>query len=433
MPSGPGDGANVVTALLEADLRDPESNKQFPASLVQLSASPSGRGRLQLSTIISPGQQSQPSGGTYRGTVEIFDGTQVHRVPLVPYLAPRDGPLAAAAFLLLMTGAIIGLAVKWITESLTRLASARWRVEDLRRSLGGRTNSLPLGAAVQLQKIEEGIRRQDTDDNLDKAFAPLLSNVSDLRSFATAIQNAEDEMKRQRDLMYSFDWYSKSLDPLDEDFVESIVRAESTRIERLRALDWPWRDARGTVEEVQRLAEQCSTATLALSDAVADRFTSTAVEVLDLFRKGNFAQAVDLYRQPHPPLDDFPVKPMDVEGTAPERGPRRFFSAVGSRILTPFDSDRPRGLVPWMAQRPRAFAGAASVFVVSLAGLQLQYLDASNFAGELGDWLGLLLWSAVVELSGVSVLDVLGRLGTTNVRSASTSRHGSPAETPDGR
>lgn len=51
------------------------------------------------------------------------------------------------------------------------------------------------------------------------------------------------------------------------------------------------------------------------------------------------------------------------------------------------------------------------MLVVSVVGLQLQYLDSSGFSGSLGDWLGLVPWSAAVELSGVSVLDVLGRLG----------------------
>src|ERR1043165_747448 len=134
---------DVVTAVLDADLRDPETNTQFPASLVQLNASPSGRGRIQISTIISLNQQPKPAGGTYRGTIEIFAGTQVLRVPIVLYLAPRDGPLALIALLLLVIGGTIGLTVKWITESLTRLAVASWRVDDLRRSLGSR-NALPL-------------------------------------------------------------------------------------------------------------------------------------------------------------------------------------------------------------------------------------------------------------------------------------------------
>jgi len=100
------------------------------------------------------------------------------------------------------------------------------------------------------------------------------------------------------------------------------------------------------------------------------------------------------------------------EGTSVALFTEELFKSIFCRI-------RIAWLVPWMARRPRVFAAAASVFVVTLAGLQLQYLYASDFAGELGDWLGLLLWAAVVELSGVRIrcaLDVFGRLGPTNVR-----------------
>ncbi len=429
-PQEPSTGAlgntpDVVTALLEGDLRD-EANNQFPASLVQLSASPSGRGRIQISTLVNLNQEPKPAGGTYRGTIEIFVGTQVLRVPLVLYLAPRDGPLAFIAVLLLVIGATIGLAVKWITESLTRIAAASWRAEDLRRSLGSRGNAMPLMAAVRLDEIEDAIRRQDTDDNLEKAFAPLLSNVSHLRSFATAIQNSKSEIRNQLELRYTLDLDDESSDTLDRDFVESIARAESTRIERLRAIEWPWKNPTETIEEAQRLEDQCSTATLALNDAVAGRADSTTLKVLELFRKGSFSDAVTLYNEKPelaPPSDVTPKEKTKKKAHRP-----RFFSSVAeySRIY-PFPGYGPRGLVPWMARRPRAFAAAASVFVVSLAGLQFQYLNAPDFAGELGDWLGLLLWAAVIELSGVSVLDVLSRLGTTNVRSSSSRRVG-PAE-----
>jgi hypothetical protein len=62
----PEHAPDVVTATLEADLRDPETNNQFPASLVQLNASPSGQGRIQISTIINPSQQPKPAGGIYQ-------------------------------------------------------------------------------------------------------------------------------------------------------------------------------------------------------------------------------------------------------------------------------------------------------------------------------------------------------------------------------
>ena len=408
------DTPDVVTALLQADPQDGSTQAQFPAAQIQLTASPLGRGRVQVSTVIDPGQAQNVPGGTYRATIQVFAGTEVLQMPLVLYLAPRDGTPALLAFLLLLAGASVGLGVKWITESLSRLAAARWRLEDLRRSMGGDPSSLPLMAAVRLEEIEDRIRRQDTDD-LDKAFAPLVSNVLKLRSFATAVRAAEEEVDQQRNLANELDMAGG----LDRDFVLSIARAETVRIERFRAVDWPWDDPDATVEGIEALAEHCANATLALSDVTAGRGGAWTLEVLDLFRKGEFDAATALYR--NPPLDEGPPPSAETTTSRTSERPRRYFPD-SFPVFRGFVAGRPAGLVPWMAQRPRWFAGAASVLVVSLVGLQLQYLGAAGFTGALGDWLGLLLWAAVVELSGVSVLDVLSRLGGGNVSGGGASR-----------
>ena len=414
---------DVVSALLEADLQDPKSEDQLPAAAVQVSASPIGRGRLQLSAVVDA-EVGPASGGTFLGTIQVFSGNQVVDTPLVVYLAPRDGSRAALAVFLLLIGAVLGLAVKWITESLTRLAAARWRLDDLRRNIGGDRDALPLMATARLEEIEDRIRRQDTE-NLDEAFGPVVSNLVDLRSFAASIRAAEDEIREQRRLAQDLDEEEATgVVGLDRDFAESIVRAETTRIERLRAVDWPWSDGDKTVADLRELADQCRTATLALSDALNGRSNDATFHVLDFFRKGNFSEAVELYRLPPSELPEAKA-PQLVERKPRPSGRSRFW-AEPDFVFQRFPGARSAGLVPWMAQRPRWFAGAASVFVVSLVGLQLQYLDANGFTGELGDWLGLLLWAAVVELSGVSVLDVLSRLGGTAPSAGGGPRVGSP-------
>jgi hypothetical protein len=77
-------------------------------------------------------------------------------------------------------------------------------------------------------------------------------------------------------------------------------------------------------------------------------------------------------------------------------------------------SARPDGQrLKFLFRRARVLAGLASVVVVSLIGLKLEYLDNQQFDGALSAWLALALWGAVIELSGVSVLDVVGRLGSS--------------------
>jgi hypothetical protein len=144
--------------------------------------------------------------------------------------------------------------------------------------------------------------------------------------------------------------------------------------------------------------------------------------VLDLFRKGEFEEAAEQYRFPPPAVEG-----DEQADEGPPRKPRRRFRAYSDGMFLPFPRPGQSGLVSWMAERPRWFAGMASVFVVSLVGLQLQYLDVDDFGGGLGHWLELLLWAAVVELSGVSVLDVLSRLGGGGAAQEPGARRGPPA------
>lgn len=265
------------------------------------------------------------------------------------------------------------------------------------------TDCLPVLAAVELDEIDDRIRRQDSDDDLEKAFEPLLNNVRSLLSFATAIRGAQREIESQVDYLGE--------DAGDDELVRDIVRAESTCIERLKARDWPWEQPAKAVSDAQMLADHCRIATLALGDVDSDG-KPTAPNVLSLFRQGNFEAAAAQYQEPPG------SEPAPGGETSPvKRQLRRGFGYFRPTFASAFHRRR-GGVVPWMTRRPRTFAGAASVVVVAIVGLQLRYLGSETFSGDLGDWLALVLWAIVVELSGVSVLDVLGRLGNSNVRPA---------------
>jgi hypothetical protein len=163
--------------------------------------------------------------------------------------------------------------------------------------------------------------------------------------------------------------------------------------------------------KVQDFADHVREVTLALNDVDRRENLPLARAALELFRRGQFKQAHDTYNMPAPP------EPVPEDPSTPRRTPRRrrtptmSFGPIDIRLRPGLLSLGRGGVVQWMMKRPRAFAGTASVVVVSTAGLQLQYLNNAGFSGSLGDWMSLVLWSAVIELSGVSVLDVLGRLG----------------------
>jgi hypothetical protein len=404
-----GATADVLTARLQSDLRDSRSEKQFPAAQATITASPIGAKRVQISASMNPSEPEKVEGGTYSGSILVASGAASFRVPVVAYLTSRAGVRAGFAFLLLMAGATIGLAVKWITEALSQLAAARWRLEDIRRSLGRSADSLPTQAAVQLEEIENRIMRQDTS-SLDSAFAPLVANVRQLSMFSTAVAGVQREIDQQTDITWGLDNESAAAG-IDRDFAKSVIEAERERIDRFRHEEWPWKDGDAVIADVQAFAGQCRTATLALNDVSRGDNVPAAKAALKLFRLGKFPEADEAYKNPAPMQvasdQDKPSRPRDARGISMPGALRM----VRLRHPLSFLAWRRGGVVQWMMKRPRTLAGAASVLVVSAVGLQLQYLDDAGFAGNLGDWLGLVLWAAVIELSGVSVLDVLGRLG----------------------
>jgi hypothetical protein len=189
------------------------------------------------------------------------------------------------------------------------------------------------------------------------------------------------------------------------------VRQEKRQIDALISRDWPWKDSKAILDEIDKLGGYVQ--------AISSAFDEKLTNVLNLFGKGQFEQAYQLYSNPNSAKS----RPSEADGdtnSAQAATPGRFKNRL-NRFLDPSASSRPvysrwrsglhsRSTIQWMTERPRALAAAASILVVSIVGLQLEYLDSTSFGGSLSDWLSLLLWSAVVELSGVSVLDVVGRL-----------------------
>jgi hypothetical protein len=231
-----GFAAQVLNPRLATDLRN-GAHRQFPSAQTTLTASVVGANRIELSTTLNPSEPEKVSGGTYRGAIVLSSGSTSFAVPMVAYLSPREGTPAAFAFLLLFLGASLGLIVKWITEALSQLAAARWRFEDVRRSLGGASRtSLPTMASAKLEEIENRIRRQDTG-SLDAAFAPLLANARQLSAFSAAVQSALREIEQQEGLAWG--WNADDADPIDSEFVRSIIQAERNQIDRLRSEEWP--------------------------------------------------------------------------------------------------------------------------------------------------------------------------------------------------
>ena len=424
-PAEPTDGEQGADALLlatvESDLREDRTDSQFPAEQIAVSATPLGDDRVQVTARLTPSTPESVRSGFYEGIVTVRSGSNSVDVPIQAYLAPREGWHAVFALTLLLVGASLGLAVKWITEALSSLSAARWRLEALQRSLAGRTESLPFAAASKVDEIENRIARQDIGE-VDSLFAVFDSaTIGQLQVFSTTIDSIRAEIEEQHRLRRQLrELYEDEDDvdggggqPLDVDFLDALIRAEIAQIDRVRMVEWPWKDPDATVEVARALYAEVQSVTLALQDYIRQQDTRSRA-VLELARRGELSQAQELFASP-------PDKaPAQDEGGETRVAPLSTGRRRSSARSYPSDYFPDRitfrtsgfGSLQWMTNHPRGLAAAASVAVVVAVGFQLQYVGDEAFDGTLGEWLSLAVWAAVIELSGVSVLDVIGRLTT---------------------
>jgi hypothetical protein len=296
----------------------------------------------------------------------------------------------------LLLGAIFGLSVKWVTEALSNLAAARWRFDAIFQFLGANKGGLPTSVEDQLTEIGNRIKRQDLS-GLDELFKPLESARGPLRQFNDNISNINDDISRQESLVYRR--ASRRL-PIDD-----VVLEERRQVRALQGREWPWENVQAVLDETKRLGEHVKGATKAM--------TQQRLDVLRLYQDGKFAEAYELSSAPPPQPDSSKDgERLGARQSQPDE------DLIDYPIVEPrisyisswFMRRDGRGIIQWMSERPRTLAAVASILVVAIVGLQLQYLNSTSFDGSLAQWLSLLLWAAIIELSGVSVLDVVGRL-----------------------
>lgn len=417
--SEPSSASAMLTARVEGDLIQDSGLKQFPADQITLTATPAGPQRIQVAATLSPMNPEKVGDGTFKGWIDVYTGSQIISVPLEVYLTAKSGVRAVLAFLLLLLGAVLGLSVKWITEALLDIAAAQRRFDRLSRSLDD-SESLPDDAAVTLAEISDRIKSQDIG-GLDELFKCLEDHRRSLHAFSTVIKDVNSRIAKQE--QHQGKLPAPSL-------IEIIVDGERTKVRGLQSRKWPWDDS---AESVLQEARDLSRQSLVVSNAL--RAPEECKEVLNLFQSGKFDDAEKKYLELDPsklnaePSGDHRETPQERAGTTADTGkthPKKTGTVKGvwihlkgiwvllrERLLHPRLAEFPRSansLTDWMAERSRAIAGAASVLVVAIVGLEVQYMDSTSFTGSLSDWLTLLLWAAIIELSGVSVLDVVGRL-----------------------
>ncbi|WP_133878744.1 hypothetical protein [Paractinoplanes brasiliensis] len=380
-------------------MRDPHHEAgQFPSDQVALTATPLTGNSVLVTVTVDPWGPERVESGIYRETVVVASGADSEELPLVIGVGQRGGKWAVVAFVVIATGAALGLIIKWITEGLTPQAALMRRFDALRRTMGWGTNGrdLPLNARIRLNELEDLILRHDLA-RTEQEFAELERhrNSAAVLASQTAVlydqlDAVSDAIEQCRDKVGRDD--RKLADAAVDEAYRNLVEAQS----------WNWPDRTDEIQaELRRIRDH-----LILTGHIVGSFlraprNQALREAVRLLQRGQTELAEEVYNRRHQSRDvepDLPGPPPGDKSAEPDGGAGRWYDD-----LEPVSA---------FFRYARVFAGCASVVVVSLVGLKTQYLDNVTFNSNLSSWVALGLWGLAVELSGVAIVDVLARLGS---------------------
>lgn len=408
-----GASEEIVSVRPASDLRQSQASGEFPSEQVTVGINRLTGGRIVLTVTADPWEPERVAAGLYEGTLELRGAGASESVPISIWLRSRQNKWAVAAFGLLVLGATVGLLVKWVTERLTPQAAQARRLWALKTAIGYDEDlpTLPPGVRLRVQRLEDAISRED--------YAAAENEFDALREHEESLSLVSARMSGLLDVITSqveyVDRYQKRFRPTDQLLLTGVFDAEYEAVQDLFS---GWSDVTPPEHYMERVARTrfyLSAITNILSAFADNPRSSLLRSAFESAQSADFEAAHQLYERWHEGGPNAEVAVRAEDGAVAE--------VARGLEFGPLKRQRPLSFVFRYA---RLFAGAASVVVVSLVGLKLEYLDDQQFNGSLSAWLGLLLWSAVVELSGVSVVDVVGRL-STSTRSGTVTQRGTAA------
>jgi len=305
----------------------------------------------------------------------------------------------AAAFLVVSIGALIGLLVKYITERLTPQAALVRRLGALKRSIGyiDQGSTVPVTVRVRIEDLEDNIARSEYA-KVEESFVGFDQEKAKIAAVSQQFGNLLDQLDRQRISLEK----ATHLSPADRRLLESTLEAEFRLIQT--ALFRPWPDQEQyIIRDGQETQLKMDVAEHSIEKFLRNPSDSHRRPLYG-YQRGLFPTEPETY-----------PSEQDVDQTRDEGSAKKTKQMRDESRIFAFGDLQP---ISPIFRHARTIAAFASVIVVSIAGLKSQYLDAQDFNGAVSDWFKLLIWGLVVELSGVSVLDVLGRLTNTPVTPA---------------
>jgi hypothetical protein len=391
-PGYSGERPAVVSVELGQDpRRDGNPAQQFPAGQIAVSAVNVGARALKVTVTVNPHSPTDVAAGVYRSTfVVLRDGDSQDIVPeLVIALDSRDGQATARAVAALFLGAVLGAAAKWFNDNISPLAPIRRRSKTIIHDLTRWYPGLPEDAASTFEDVRD--LRVSDQATFDERFAKLNDQRGDLRSFAneqfegTALLDAIERdhggepgvgdvvacarLALQDLCLRTWPWEK----PQDE---VASARLASTRIRQLStALRHGGTEAAATVDAIRNIGADWFSTTVAAAAAAphdAGEHATGATESVDM----------DLHLRMEPQERDAELRRnRNTRSALVDVAP-----VIGMGLLV-----------------------LVSVFI----GYTTQYLGDNDFSGSFGDYLALVGWALGLQITGVTVVQLFGRLTPT--------------------
>lgn len=361
---------------------------QFPSNQVTTVAENRGAADLNLALVANANDPEEVSPGTYCGVVTVARATGAD-IPVYVLASVGDrgqGPLRLRVFGALLLGALMGATVKWLGDRYAPVAALRRRQRRLVRRFGAWRNQLPERAQYDLAVIDDGVGSFDPD-GVDTALTELEQQGDALTRFSSALHELERLMADQ----------NRFTDTDYDPPVGHVLAAEFARIAALRGEKFPWADPDAIAEDADDLRVTARTIVAALDagddaayEAAARPLVGTVAEVqVERIAAAHRDQAA---RPLAPPLP----QPVVVAGAE-----RRSFAQV-------------------LLDNSLLITMVVGAIVVAIVGYQTQFTADKTFDAGNGDYLALFAWAFALQVAGVTILEVAGKLVSSTTGTATS-------------
>lgn len=401
----------VLSVGIAEDLVSDDGRRQIPADVFQFTAVNEGLDGLRVTATASGDRLFEVEGGRYVGRVVVQRSAgPAIRLNFVVLADDRDAlwPLALWA---LFVGALLGVLVRWFTDTGGPLSLGYRKLRRLRRLLpAGDRAYLSSSVEDMFQDANESLHAVDSTA-LEDAVGKLESSLPVLKRRSRSLQEAQHLVARLETIPET---------SLDEPLRRAIMRVENTLralLRRERDRQWPWNDPTA-LSRIESETDQL--------DAALERIQTN---VDDAAMGGNYGRnrliaiAWAIQRTGAAALlkDVSQEDVTDVDANTERFLAETFRDANGEvgNWLKGFAGDiqsekqKPSRGEEWasgLVDLSKSIPTVAFVIGVVIVGFLAQVAENQSYDGSPTDALGIWVWAFTVAVTGGTVASLLGKI-----------------------